>query len=407
MRLLQGFLFLVMPIGLTLSSAVLAVWAWSEGWPLTSVLLVSLLLLAAAQMLVITGAAVRSSFPGRRYLQDMVHVLSGLKRDIAALTGRVESLEDGFRRRPRGAIEPRLVQPEDGRDGHRLSDAPASRKSAGPGVRVETARSGARPVAPPPSVSPRHDPLEGFRLYMEPVVDLRNGMTALYRAVPALAGQEGRIFLGRHAGLKATRVGAATAFDMRMLRETAGFVRRILEKGHRTPVLCPLTKGSLSSSRFREELRTFMEGDREVAALLILEISQEMLAGLGASEIEGLAWLAQAGVRLALADARPGRVDTDALKALGFAYVDMDADTILEALDNDGGAGIGRISGFGFLLVASDVDDPQVKARLKPFVQLARGRVFSPPRRVRSDLVAGTDGKGQTNSGPDRAPRAA
>jgi len=61
MRLLKGFLFLVMPVGLTLSAAALAVWAWSEGWPLTTILIVSILLLAAAQILAVTGAAVRSS----------------------------------------------------------------------------------------------------------------------------------------------------------------------------------------------------------------------------------------------------------------------------------------------------------------------------------------------------------
>jgi len=200
----------------------------------------------------------------------------------------------------------------------------------------------------PAEVAPRRDPLEGFRLYMEPVVDMRSGVTALYRAVPALAGEEGRIYLGRHAGLKATRAGAAAAFDMRMLRETAGFVRRILEKGHRTPVVCPLTKGSLSSSRFREELRTFMESDRSVAALLVLEISQEMLAGLGASEIEGLAWLAQVGVRLALADAphrqRRGRsADHGAPEAAGAAGARTrllaTASRAFRTCDRKGGAG--------------------------------------------------------------------
>jgi len=110
MRLLQGFLFLVMPIGLTLSAAALAVWAWSEGWPLASVLLVSILLLAAAQILIVTGAAVRTSFPGRRYLRDIVQVLSGLKREIAALAGRVDVLEERARQ-PRRTVEPRLVQP--------------------------------------------------------------------------------------------------------------------------------------------------------------------------------------------------------------------------------------------------------------------------------------------------------
>ncbi len=395
MRLLQGFLFLVMPIGLTLSAAALAVWAWSEDWPLTSILLVSILLLAAAQILAVTGAAVRTSFPGRRYLRDMVQVLSGLKREITALAGRVDALEERSRR-PARAVEPRLVRPaaELEEDGGSEASAPV--------------RENAPVMSPPADMAPRRDPLQGFRLYMEPVVDMRSGVTALYRAVPALAAGEGRIYLGRHAGLKATRAGAATTFDMRMLRETAGFVRRILDKGHKTPVICPLTKGSLSSSRFREELRTFMESDRDVASLLVLEISQDMLAGLGASEIEGLAWLAQAGVRLALADARPGRVDTDALKALGFAYVDMDAGVILAATESEVDAGFGAISDAGFTLIASSVDDPQVRTRIRPLAQLARGRVFSPPRRVRSDLAAGKAGREQVDSsGSHHASRAA
>ncbi len=402
MRLLQGFLFLVMPIGLTLSAATLAVWAWSEGWPLTSILLVSILLLAAAQILAVTGAAVRTSFPGRRYLRDMVQVLTGLKREISALAGRVESLEKKGLKRPAWAMEPRLVKPDIEKE-----DDGSSAVSDDTSVPVRAGRSTMSSSA---EATPRHaprDPLEGFRLYMEPVVDMRSSVTALYRAVPALAGEEGRIYLGRNAGLKATHAGAATAFDMRMLQETAGFVRRILEKGHNTPVICPLTRGSLSSSRFREELRGFMESNQDVASLLVLEISQEMLAGLGAPEIEGLAWLAQAGVRLALADARPGRVDTDALKALGFAYVDMDANIILAAMEIDGGVGLRAVTRAGFALIASSVNEPQIKGHLKPLVQLARGRVFSPPRRVRSDLAAGKAGNEQLAGGSHHTSRAA
>ena len=400
MRLLQGFLFLVMPIGLTLSAATLAVWAWSEGWPLTTILLVSLLLLAAAQILAVTGAAVRTSFPGRRYLRDVVQVLSGLKREITVLAGRVDALEER-NRRPARTVEPRLVKSAVEREGDGATNV-----SAGPSSQARE-EAPAMPSPPPVDVAPPRDPLEGFRLYMEPVVNMHSGVTALYRAVPALAGEEGRIYLGHHAGLKATRAGAATAFDMRTLQETADFVRRILHKGHRTPVVCPLTRGSLSSSRFREELRIFMESDRSVASLLVLEISQEMLAGLGASEIEGLAWLAQAGVRLALADAHPGRVDTAALKALGFAYVDMNAGIILTGMEADGGAGLRLIAGAGLTLIASGVDDPQVRDRMKPFVQLARGRVFSPPRRVRSDLAAGRAGRERMVSGSHHASRAA
>ncbi len=243
------------------------------------------------------------------------------------------------------------------------------------------------------------DPLAGYRLYMEPVVDMRAQATVLYRAAPALADAEGRIYLGRQAQLRAAHLGCAPQMDLRTLEEAACFLRRLRERGRmHTGVICPLSAASLATARFHEALAEMLR-PQEIATALRMDISQADLARLDAAQTEGLAQLARRGVRMAISGATPERAGAEALRRLGFDHADMAAEAISASVERDGGRALGRIAGAGLEIIASGVDTARMAERLRPFLRLARGRAFSPPRRLRLGAETGAP----ATRGPSRA----
>ena len=399
-------MFYILPLVFTIAGAGLAAAAWGLGWPLKPSLLMALLPMAAAQVLFFTGAwtgagrarnatiGLRRMVAGlRAELSALDHQLKRLKGEMAAsaMTGRVANDRQAPAAEERPSGKPASASG---------AANPAPRGRTASPRRAASTSSSSSPAATPPAAGQ----LSAFRLYMEPVADMAAGRTALYRAVPALAADGERLFLGAQAGLRASRLGVATAFDMKALEETAAFLRRLAARGHDMPVICPLMPASLASATFRDGLEAFLKENAGVAGRLILDISQQTLSMLGEDGMLGLAWLAQHGVPLSLSGAHPGKLEAAALKKLGFHWLDMDARAISASLAADGGTALGKAAQAGLQLIASHVDDQRMVARLKPFLRLARGRAFSPPRRVR---LAAPEGKGNDSPPASRPARPA
>ena len=385
---LHAFAFVFIPAAVTALGAGLALWAWMNGQPLTPALLLAVILLAAAQVLFFAGSLLRPSGHSRRRMADFMRMFAGLKSETAALARRLENLErKKTARAPHPATGAAAVKTASIETARKGADKPASPARPRPAAARTRAAHPAKAAAGGASLK---DPMNDFRLYMEPVADLKSRATAFYRAAPALALADGRIFLGAHAGLRAAQLGIAARFDMENLRRSADFIRLLRGKGRDTFAVCPLTRASLASRRFRDELTAFMKkAGKDISGRIVLDISHPALSSLSEDGTFGLAWLAQNGVRLCLSGCQPDRIDPEALGKLGFAFLDMDVRTITSALRDHGGDMLRRAAAPGLAIIASGVDAPELEARVRPFVRLARGRVFSPPRRVRSRPPAG------------------
>ncbi len=441
--LMRAFFFIYLPMALSVAAAAFSVWAWSRGLSLAPVLLISLLLLAAAQILFLAGAGGHDRHDAMRRLADVMRLFGGLRKEVHGLRQRLERLEGSAdakaaaaprrtktpsakpaRTGPQTPAKPRAPAPSAVRPGAnsarpfaaktpRDKSAPHGQPLHGPAPAPQTGGAGAaqadnrpHPAMPGPAPRPEKPPhrqkaahqgpaptplrlrpeapgLHGFRLYMEPVVDVRARRTALYRAAPALAARDGRIFLAAKAQARAARLGIAEKLDMEALRHAVDFLRRLRARGRQASVICPLSRTSLSSRAFRDDLQAFMLENRDLASGLTLDVSQETLSLAGEEGTLGLAWLAQNGVRLCLSQCHPDLIDAPALRQLGFAYLDMGPRTLADSLQGEGRATLEKIAAHGLQIIASGVDTAQFEARLRPLVPLARGRLYSPPRRVR------------------------
>ena len=220
--------------------------------------------------------------------------------------------------------------------------------------------------------------LAGFRLYMAPVIDRHHQRTALYRALPGLATEDGRVYLGADAMAQALRLGIAGQLDTQLLEATRHFAARLRRRGRPLPVICPLStefyiapgaRERLSALRAREEIN------------LIAEMPQDALATLGVDGAELLAWLAGRGLRLCLGRADPRRMDAPALDVLGFAWADVPLPVLVESLD-EGAPLPGRPE-----IIAAGVPGRASLERLPAMIRLVRGRAFAPPRRVRDEAL--------------------
>ena len=217
------------------------------------------------------------------------------------------------------------------------------------------------------------------------------GRTVHYRASLAVEQADGaHLPLAAMAGAVA-RDGATAALDLETFRLAADVIRRIHAKGGDAGVFCPLSGAAIGDRDCIERLVTFIGASPDVARSLIIDVSQDALAGLSVEGTEGLAYLAELGAIFALSGAAIEGNDVAALANLGFAYIDVD---------------IGRLSGAampgpgGALPPAAALLERCVRERVTPIVSgvtaqlqldrlggavdLARGPLFAPPRLVRA-----------------------
>ncbi len=224
--------------------------------------------------------------------------------------------------------------------------------------------------------------LEGFRLYMEPIVDRHARKTVMYRALPALARGGDHVHLGREAQLLARNGGFSAALDVHVIGAAAAFLRRLREHGQVLPVIAALSEELFLMRDARALLGEALKSAADVRDHLVLEVPQSALASMGNGGVLLLAWLAGLGVRLCLGEADPEHMDPQALATLGFAWADV-ALPVLKAAP----AGALPLQGAPELIV-SGVSAPAQAAALPSRVRLVRGRLFAPPRRLKEDILA-------------------
>ncbi len=350
--------FRVLPVGLTALGAGLALWAWATGNDPVPALVIAVVLMGVAQVLLLFADS-RAHREASRRARSFMRMFSALRRDMRRLSGRIGRLE----------------------------------QTAGAG-RPEHPRPAARRA---PATSGGARPLRDFRLYMEPVADLEARRTVLYRATPALAAEGARIHLGPQALLRAGRGGFAPDLDLLTIREAGAFLRRLHARGREVSLICPVSGTSLASGRFRAELGAQLKALGPLARRLTIDISHGTLSGLEDESAAGLVWLARSGAPLCLSDCRPEKTDAEALAQLGFVFLDMDARVIARALGGRGGEALRRrFAASGLTIIASGVDSREAEALARVRARLARGRLISPPRRVR--MTAGAERKERRRS---------
>ena len=235
-----------------------------------------------------------------------------------------------------------------------------------------------RPAGPAPATmrGPTRPPVE---LFLEPVVRIKEARTVYYRASLAELGTDGTY----------VSVRKTPALDFECFRQVVPVARRFRARNRIIGIFCPLSPASFSDEEFIARLLELLRQERDVAGGLVVDITQKGLASLEESGLEGLAWLAELGATFCMSHTDVAGPDIPALAHLGFQFIDIDAAIIARsaAASNlsvrEPALKLFREAGeHGVSVIAANVTDERELEGVVGYASLARGPLFSPPRRV-------------------------
>jgi EAL domain-containing protein (putative c-di-GMP-specific phosphodiesterase class I) len=236
----------------------------------------------------------------------------------------------------------------------------------------------ARAAGPAPATM-RGPPRPSVELFLEPVVRIKEARTVYYRASLAELGSDGTY----------VSVRKTPALDFECFRQVVPVARRFRARNRIIGIFCPLSPASFSDEEFIARLLELLGQERDVAGGLVVDITQKGLASLEESGLEGLAWLAELGATFCMSHTDVAGPDVPALSHLGFQFIDIDAGIIARsaAASNlsvrEPALKLFREAGeHGVSVIAANVAEEREIEGVLGYASLARGPLFSPPRRV-------------------------
>src|SRR5690606_9324904 len=208
---------------------------------------------------------------------------------------------------------------------------------------------------------------------------LRNGDAGSF-------GPEDYIPMARNAGLL-PQVDATRAARAAMV------ARHMDERGSGGCLFSSITAESLTSPRFLEEFADACRQAPKLRERLVFSISQSELQGLSAAQWSTIRQLATSGFRFAIEDVTSLDLDLPDLKAAGFAFMRINAQSMLDGLASlEGVLPISelcqRISEIGLTLIAVGLGgEDQLESVLAAGVPLGKGQLFGVPRPIRAEAL--------------------
>ena len=237
---------------------------------------------------------------------------------------------------------------------------------------------------PQAALSDTPQTVDGFQLYMEPVMALSTREVHMYFALPALPARDGRFYMGQNAHLRARTLGRAGALQEQTLREAVHFVAALRQRGGSLPVICPLDVAALAHVGTSARILHMLREAAHAREGLLLAAPVEDMARASRAARQHLLELAELVAGFVTRHTGLPDVDTPLPLPLNVRCMEAPASALgLAAQILDVADYLRKLNGRGQMLLASGVDDEDLLKQIQGLATLGRGRYLGAPRRVR------------------------
>ncbi|HVV78307.1 MAG TPA: EAL domain-containing protein [Pseudolabrys sp.] len=389
----------------------------------------------AALVIMVLYSTVANRLRDRRIVGDQIADLSrgtgDLARQVAELNRRIGAMENRTER-ARGAADPMVAEiSELGTLVKQLAETVAAheseiyRRMAGDqGVPVTVT---AAPVAPAeeetapvaeaaPAAATTTEVARGFAgltrdgiqaliasavdanridLYLQPIVTLPQRKVRFYEAVSRLRTDDGDVIPAADFLEHAEAAGLMSKIDNLLLFRSVQVMRRLQLKNREVGLFCNVSPSTLADATQFQRFLEFMDANRALAPNLVFEFGQAAVRNFGPIENEALAALAERGFRFSMDNLQDLRIEPRDLNERSFKFVKVPAKLLLNR-NTPGHADI-HAADLADLLARSGIDliseriesESMVVDLLDYDVRFGQGFLFSPPRPVRPEALAG------------------
>ncbi|HHK73690.1 MAG TPA: EAL domain-containing protein [Rhizobiales bacterium] len=288
------------------------------------------------------------------------------------------------------------------------SAAPEASEASGPAAREQAPAAAGNPPARRRDKTPQAAPMEPARLelirnamaqnrmdlFLQPIVTLPQRKVRYYEAFTRLHTAQGETIMPDEYLPVAEKSGQMANVDNLLLFRAVKVLRRLADRNRKVGIFCNISPASLTDVAFFPQLMEFLEQNRKLAGILNFEFPQSMISGFGPMEFESLAALGELGFRFSLDQVTSLNADFQKLNELGFRYIKLDADILLNRM-NEADTWVHTadladlMQRHGLHLIAEKVETENTVLDLLDFnVDLAQGYLFGKPAQVRDDILS-------------------
>jgi cyclic-di-GMP phosphodiesterase TipF (flagellum assembly factor) len=228
-------------------------------------------------------------------------------------------------------------------------------------------------------------------LYLQPIVTLPQRKLRFYEALSRLRAEDGSVIMPAQYTKVAAPVGLMSVVDNLLLFRCVQIVRRMIQKTREIGVFCNISGDTLTDAEFFPQFLEYMHHNRDLAGHIVFEFEQGAVLKAGAMGEENLSYLASLGFALSMDHVDTLALDFGKLSGLGFRYIKIRAETLVEGMAGAGAAVAAEdlkklLARHGLDLIAERVENEKTVVQLLDFnVDFGQGYLFGEPRAVRDE----------------------
>ena len=230
-------------------------------------------------------------------------------------------------------------------------------------------------------------------LYLQPIVSLPQRKLRFYEALSRLRAEDGSVIMPAQYIKIAAPAGLMSVVDNLLLFRCVQIVRRLTSKNKGVGVFCNISGDTLRDAEFFPQFLEYMQHNKDLAGQIVFEFSQDAVLRAGKEGEANLGRLAGTGYALSMDHIKSLALDFDRLKAIGFRYLKVRADTLTTGMDAARAAVAAEdfkslLERYGLNLIVEHVEDEKTVVQLLDYaVDYAQGYLFGEPRAVRGDAA--------------------
>jgi cyclic-di-GMP phosphodiesterase TipF (flagellum assembly factor) len=230
-------------------------------------------------------------------------------------------------------------------------------------------------------------------LYLQPVVSLPQRKVRYYEALSRLRTEDGRLIMPSQYIKVAEPAGLMSVIDNMLLFRCVQAMQTWSQRNKDIGVFYNLSRETLQDRSFFSQFIDYLEANKELAGLLVFEISQEIFESLTTVESTNISRLAELGFTLSIDRVTSLDMDFSLARSRRVRFIKVPA-TLLLGAPEETGAGIHPadlkqlLMRYGLNLIAERVElEREVLGVLDYHVDYGQGFLFGEPKPIRDIIM--------------------
>ncbi len=230
-------------------------------------------------------------------------------------------------------------------------------------------------------------------LYMQPVVSLPQRKVRYYEALSRLRTEDGKIIMPSQYIKLAEPAGLMSVIDNMLLFRCVQALQTWSQRNKEIGVFCNLSRETLQDRGFFTQFIDYLEKNRELAGLLVFEISQDAMESLTSVESANLGHLADLGFTLSIDKVKTLDFDFGAARARRVRFIKVPVALMLGDPEATGArihpADLKQLlMRYGLNLIAERIEyEREVLGVLDFHVDYGQGFLFGEPKPIRDIIM--------------------